>query len=86
MSHRRRPSPAVNQPLSTSTSGEEAAVISIPGEPTTVRWLVCSSPLCGTRWAESSLRKPGSRCGALGRGWLGNCTGRLTTGGVGDVL
>ena len=71
----RRPS-AVSQPLSASTSGEQAAAISISSQPT-IRWLVCSSPLCGTRLAESPRHKPGSRCGAVGRGWFGACTGCL---------
>ena len=71
----RRPS-AVSQSLSASTPGEQATAISVSSQPT-IRWLNCSSPLCGTRWAESPRRKPGSRCGAVGRGWLGDCTGRL---------
>jgi hypothetical protein len=71
----RRPS-AVSQPLSASTSGEQAATISVSSQPT-IRWLICSSPLCGTRSAESPRRKPGSRCGDMHRGWFGDCEGRL---------
>jgi hypothetical protein len=73
-----RSSSAVPQPQSASTPGEQATAISVSRQPT-IRWLVCSSPLCGTRWPESPRRKPGSRCGALGRGWLGDCEARLTT-------
>jgi hypothetical protein len=71
-----RSSSTVPQPLSASTPGEQTAVICISSQPT-FGWLICCSPLCGTRSAESRRRKPGSRCGAIGRGWLADCKGRL---------
>jgi hypothetical protein len=78
MSHLTRPlSSTANQPPSASTSGEQAAALSVSDQPTTIRWLVCPSPLCGTRWAETPRRKPGSRCGDMNRGWFGDCKGRL---------
>jgi hypothetical protein len=71
-----RSSFAVPQPPSASTPGEQATAICVSGQPT-IRWLICSSPLCGTWWAESPRRKPGSPCGDMHRGWFGDCDGRL---------
>jgi hypothetical protein len=75
----RRPS-TVSQSLSASTPGEQATAIAASSQPT-IWWLICSSQLCGTRWADSPRRKPGSRCGAHGRGWLGDCEACLVTAG-----
>jgi hypothetical protein len=79
----RRPS-AVPQPLSASTPGEQATAISVSSQPT-IQWLICSSPLCGTRWAESPRRKPGSLCGDMHRGWFGDCEGRFVAVDAGDA-
>ena len=79
-----RSSSAVPQPPSASTPGEQTAAICVSSQPT-IRWLVCSSPLCGTRWAESRRRKPGSPCGDLHRGWFGDCDGRLVAGDAGGA-
>jgi len=77
MSRRPHRSPsAVPQPLSASTPRERATAIAVSSQPT-IRWLICSSPLCGTRWVESPRRKPGSRCGNMHRAWFSDCDGRL---------
>ena len=78
-----RSSSAVPQPPSASTLGEQATAIA-SSQPT-IRWLICSSPLCGTRSAESPRRKPGSRCGDMHRGWFGDCDGRLVAGDAGGA-
>ena len=71
-----RSSSAVPQPQSASAPGEQATAISVSSQPT-IRWLICSSPLCDTWSAQSPRRKPGSRCGDMHRGWFGDCEGRL---------
>ena len=80
MTRRTRRSSATNQPPSASTLEEQAAANSVSNQSSApFPWLVCPSPLCGTRWAESPRRKPGSRCGDTNRGWFGDCQGRLAT-------
>ena len=71
-----RSSSAVPQPLSASTPGEQATAICVSSQPT-IRWLICSSPLCNIRWAGGLRRKPGSRCGDMHHGWFGDCEGHL---------
>jgi hypothetical protein len=44
---------------------------------TAFHWLKCTSALCGTRWAVSHVRKPGSPCGDRTHGWVGPCEGCL---------